>query len=441
MYFKSLKTKIILWFSLIAMMILLLFSFSFYYYFNKTITISIQNSLSQTALYIKKQIELNHNMAEIKEDKTLKNIGFALVKNHQIIQKSHHFNLVDISQYLVSEESFFINDEGEELSAYYVIAFQQPFHGYIIVQQTDIDDTSETVLDSMLVLEPILLLLLIFALIKAIDKILVPIKNITLASQKVTIDNFSHTIPQNMQEYELQELVGSFNNMVKRLQEGVDNLDRFNSDVSHELRTPLTIIKGEIDVCLKKTREPQYYTKRMQSIREEVNVMQAIVDNLLMLTKYSKETIDKTFKKCDLDSILLQAIHPYNSTANQRGIKISIKQFEAIEYMGNASLLYAIFANLVDNAIKYSQDNMSIEISLYQKDKIYFTIQDESMGIPEKKIGKITEKFYRVDESRNKKITGFGLGLSIVKNSVELHSGRLEITSKENIGTTITVIL
>ena len=403
---------------------------------------SIQNNLSKTALFIEKKIENNEPLDNIVKSKAVKNIEFAIIKNNQIIKQSSNFILKNLKRYINSHRSFYIEDKGEYLKALYIIDFKQPFNGCIVVLNPNIDDKSETLRDTMLFLEPILLLLLIFVVIKALDKILIPIKNITKISQQISIENFSHTIDvaQN-DEYELKELVNSFNDMIKRLQDGVENLDRFNSDVSHELKTPLTIIKGEIDIALKKQRESQYYIKSLNSIKDEITNIQSIVDNLLLLTKYSKENISQTFVKFDLDSILLQAVSSYNDIANQKNIKIVVEKFEPVEYIGNTQLFYTIFSNLLDNSIKYSSSNTTIKISLYKQDKIYFTVEDQGIGIAKNQIDKITEKFYRVDESRNKAIKGFGLGLSIVKNSVELHNGTLKIQSKVNKGTIISITL
>ncbi|SFV52391.1 Phosphate regulon sensor protein PhoR (SphS) [hydrothermal vent metagenome] len=96
--------------------------------------------------------------------------------------------------------------------------------------------------------------------------------------------------------------------------------------------------------------------------------------------------------------------------------------------------------NIIDNAIKYTPQNRNIYISLFKVDKIYFIVKDEGIGIPQNKLNKITNRFYRVDESRNRKIKGFGLGLSIVKNSVDLHNAKMDIASQLNIGTIVKIV-
>jgi signal transduction histidine kinase len=97
---------------------------------------------------------------------------------------------------------------------------------------------------------------------------------------------------------------------------------------------------------------------------------------------------------------------------------------------------------LIDNSIKYSKkDNGVIQISLYKDKNIHFIVKDNGIGIPKKDLENIMDRFYRVDESRSKKIKGFGLGLSIVKNSVELHNGAINITSSTHNGTKVEIIL
>jgi len=142
-----------------------------------------------------------------------------------------------------------------------------------------------------------------------------------------------------------------------------------------------------------------------------------------------------------LDEILLSSIEKFTLYLKEKNIKINIKKLENIEYFGNQNLLSHLFSNLIDNAIKYSNQNSTITIKLYKKNKVYFYIKDEGIGIPKDKIKYITKQFFRVEESRNKSIKGFGLGLSIVENAVFLHNGKLLISSTPNKGTKVLVIL
>jgi len=424
--YNSLKTKILFWFISIFTLFLLIFSFAFYYYFNKDIENKIHNQLYKTAIQIKEKLQNNIPIT---------NQNVLILKNNQVIYKGKNF-LIDY-KLLNSNQNFSINDLGENLQATFILNFDNT---KIIISKL-FNDKSENVVDSMLVLEPILLILLIFASSKLIDKIIDPIKKITAISNNISMNNFNEMIPNIYKEIELKALINSYNKMIKRLQEEFKNLERFNKDVSHELKTPLTRIKGEIETTLKQQRDINEYIKTLKSINEEINEMQEIIKNLLLLTKYSKENISKTFTKCDLDEILLSSIEKFTLYLKEKNIKINIKKLENIEYFGNQNLLSHLFSNLRDNAIKYSNQNSTITIKLYKKNKVYFYIKDEGIGMPKDKIKYITKQFFRVEESRNKSIKGFGLGLSIVENAVFLHNGKLLISSTPNKGTKVLVIL
>jgi signal transduction histidine kinase len=432
--FKSLKTRILFWFGSITFLILLIFSVIFYSLFEKNMYTSFQSKLYKEAIYVKDN--LINTKDDIIKKGTYLSSNIAILDNTKSIKKTTDFNMNFILPYL-SSESFSLIDNGETVLALYILKLDNNLK--IIVYQADIDDNIEDIVDTMLVVEPLLFLALIFLGSKVIDKILIPINNISKSAKSISINNFSNTIPTHKYNDEISELINSFNTMIIRLQEGVSNLDRFNNDVSHELKTPLTVIKGEIEITLNKLREPDYYINSLNTINYELNQIENIIENLLLLTKYSKENIKKTFERTSIDSLLLDTIYSYGAKLKNKNINLIIDKIESVNMEINPLLFKTIFSNLIDNAIKYSEKDTQINISLYKNEKIFFFIKDQGIGISEEKIPLLTNRFYRVDASRNKKIEGFGLGLSIVKNSVDLHNGKLEINSELNNGTQIKV--
>ena len=139
-------------------------------------------------------------------------------------------------------------------------------------------------------------------------------------------------------------------------------LEQFNSDVSHELKTPLTVIKGEIELTLNKKRDSNYYENTLKTISSETEQIQLIVDNLLLLTKFTKENIKQTFREESLDSLLLMVLEKFNNQLKAKNIKVHIDEFESISLPVNTILVTTVFSNLIDNAIKYSLDNTNINI-------------------------------------------------------------------------------
>jgi signal transduction histidine kinase len=434
--FKSLKTRILFWFGSITFLILLIFSVIFYYLFEKNMYTSFQAKLYKDAVYIKDHSLKSKDIIIQKE--AFISSSIAILDDTKVVKKTIDFNL-DLILPFLSKESYTLVDNGETVLAIYSLKLDNNLK--IITYQADIDDNIEDIVDTMLVVEPLLFFVLILLGSKVIDKILIPINNISKSAKTISINNFSNTIPSSKHDDEISELIDSFNTMILRLQAGVSNLDRFNNDVSHELKTPLTVIKGEIEITLNKLREPSYYINSLNTINYEINQIQCIIENLLLLTKYSKENIQKTFQITSIDSLLLDTIYSYDSKFKSKNINIIVDKIETINKEVNPLLLKTIFSNLIDNAIKYSPKNTQVNIGLYNSNKIIFYIQDQGIGIPKDKLPFITNRFYRIDESRNKNIEGFGLGLSIVKNSVELHEGVLKIRSKLNKGTQIEVIL
>lgn len=413
--------------------ILFVFSFVLYYLLNDNISSKIETRLYKEALFIKQNIPKNNL-------KKLYGLEVAILKNGQIFNQTKRFTLKNYEQYISQNRSFFIKDiDDDTQEAIYIYRFTDPFDGAIIVYKNDIENKKEGIQSVLLILNPILLILLIIIGNRLINKILIPIKNITKNAQEISVSNFSHTIKKTKKNDEIGELTDSFNEMILRLQEGTEAMERFNSDISHELRTPLTIIEGELELCLKKDRDIEYYKRGIKSALQETKKLEELIKNILLLSRYTKQNIKETFAPCQIEAILMDAIDSCERKIADKNIDLKIEKLEPINVNANQFLITSIFVNLLENAIKYTPNGKNITISLFRDEKVHFVIKDEGIGIPKEKLSKITQRFYRVDDSRNKKIKGFGLGLSIVQNSIKLHNGTLKIDSEEGTGTQIEV--
>jgi len=420
--------------------ILLVFSLFLYYSLNSSINLKIKHRLSSIALLVKENIKAKKSLPNILKSQKYRLYDIAVYKDKKLIAKKGNIDFQKLIAKAGNTE-FFTIENGDFINACYILKI--PKHSIkIVIYQKDIDDKIENIVIIMFFLELVLLGLLVFLGSKLIDKVLFTIKSITKTAKDISIDNFSSTIPLPKYDDETRELAMAFNKMIHRLKDGAKKIERFNSDVSHELKTPLTVIKGEIEIATLKPRNVAYYQAILKKIEFQTEQIQGIIENLLLLTKYTKENIQQTYKLCSIDSMLLNTVETFDASLKEKDLHLYIQKIENIELNANEILINTIFSNLIDNAIKYTPNDKNIYISLYKKDKhIHFIIKDEGIGIPKEKIDKITDRFYRVDESRNKSIKGFGLGLSIVKNSVELHGGTLLVESTLGVGTTVEVIL
>jgi len=215
----------------------------------------------------------------------------------------------------------------------------------------------------------------------------------------------------------IDTIANNIENTIKRLK-------FFNSNVSHELKTPLTIIKGEIELALK---SKEYDEKLLKSILDEINYINDITEKLLFLTK--KDFTNKQFKEIDLEDIILELFEKYSKKIS---INLDMNEDEFIIY-GDKTLLKMAVSNLIENSIKYHAKHININLSK-SKNKIKLIIEDDGIGIPKEKLPFIFDEFYRVDESRNKKIKGFGLGLAIVQSIFKLHKAKVNVISDTNEG-------
>jgi len=194
----------------------------------------------------------------------------------------------------------------------------------------------------------------------------------------------------------------------------------FNSNVSHELKTPLTIMKGEIEVAL---MNDECDEELLKSLLNEINYINEITDKLLFLTK--KDSLNKhNFEEIDLEDVVLELFEKYSNKIN---INLDIED-EDYTLRGDKTLLMIAISNLIENSIKYGADKIDITLKK-DKNKIILKLKDNGIGIPKEKLPFIFDEFFRVDESRNKKVKGFGLGLSIVKSIITLHNGKIKLNS------------
>lgn len=441
MKFKSIKHKVLFWFIGIITFILFLFSFLLYSLLENVIHGDIKIEMENKTKFIQKNIIQDFNYDKIQLYSTLLDIEFVILKNNEIVYASDHFPLEKIELYKESENRFFIQKTKHNTEdAVLCTKFTEPYEGEVILHLDEVNDLAEEMQDILLYLNPLLLLFLVWVGSNMLDKILIPIKKLTKAIENINISEMPKTIALTPENNEITQLINSFNEMVERLQNGIDTLNNFNYDVSHELNTPITVVNAEIELCLRKNRDIQYYENSINIIKYEVAQIKKIIDELFLFTRYSKENIQATFKESFLDSILLDVLNKYENNALEKKIDIEIRRIEHIKIQVNPLLINIIFSNLIDNAIKYTNHDKKIIIELFSKNNhVCFSIEDQGIGIKKEHLKKITDKFYRVDESRNKNIQGFGLGLSIVKNFVSLHNATLEIDSTYKKGTQISI--
>jgi signal transduction histidine kinase len=277
----------------------------------------------------------------------------------------------------------------------------------------------------------ILIIILIFSVAYWIlRKILKPIHTLQEGVIKVGEGHLDIQLPV-LNKDELGQLTDHFNQMITRVKEMLHAKERLLLDVSHELRTPLTRMKIAMEFIPK--------GKHKTNINDDVNTLDGMLTELLESAR-----LESSFGKLNLvHSNLLQMLqHVVTGLSSPvANIQLTCKQqniFAEVDQMR----LEIVLKNLINNAIKYAKDDLTIEIDMQKTaNNVQITVADNGRGIPETELPFLFEPFYRVDKSRSKKTGGFGLGLSICKQIIEAHKGTIEIQSEQDKGTTVFISL
>jgi two-component system phosphate regulon sensor histidine kinase PhoR len=219
----------------------------------------------------------------------------------------------------------------------------------------------------------------------------------------------------------------------------------FVANVSHEIKTPLTAIKGFVETLQQGTVEDKAEQERFLGIvLKHVNRLGAILEDLLALSRMEQENgIEEVRLGIGrIKEVIQTAIQVCQPKAAARDITISVDAAEDLTASLDATLLEQAFVNLIDNAVKYSDDGSQVLISAAQeKREVTIMFADQGSGIPNKHLPRLFERFYRVDKARSRKLGGTGLGLAIVKHIVQAHGGHITVESSLGQGSTFTVHL
>jgi len=217
----------------------------------------------------------------------------------------------------------------------------------------------------------------------------------------------------------------------------------FINNITHEFKTPISTISLSADVILGENikNEPERLKRYANIIKEENNRLKNQVDKVLQLATLEKDKLNLENEEINLHELIKNSIKSFELIAQERGAEITCNlKAKSFMMIGDKIHLSNILFNLIDNAIKYSPDKPKIEISTIQvKNCIQINIKDQGMGISEDGQRFVFDKFYRVSTDNVHNVKGFGLGLNYVKTIVEAYSGSVNLTSKENEGSTFSI--
>lgn len=269
-----------------------------------------------------------------------------------------------------------------------------------------------------------------------------PVGKMIAKAQGIRANRLNERMEVPLTGDELQRLAETFNGMLSRLESAFKRLRQFSAAASHELRTPLTVMKGELEVAMRRPRDLQEYQRVLGTQLEVINEMVSIVEQLLALahSEEGEEAIE--WRPVELTDLVMETSGEWKALAEKKGVKLSFKTKENHCVRGERGLLKRLLSNLLDNAIKHTPAGGDVRVDLESHgEEACLVVSDTGSGIPAEELPKIFDKFFSRQPSSGEGQASMGIGLGLCRWIVEAHQGRIEVSSLPGEGTTFRIFL
>jgi signal transduction histidine kinase len=439
----NIKTRLSFQFTLIVVGILLFFSILVYYFSYSSQLTKFRNDLLDGA---KNTAILLINVAEV-DSSLLKKIHQSTIlwEREEIVLTDSVFNQLYSNniQYL-SSSLLLKNSKKGDINFFSVAEKDGVFYKHIFNNRTYnvfvmAFDHGRT--ENLSELSKILLWSILFSIWLSIllsylfsKKAIQPISRIIKSVKNINSLRMSNRLNEGNRKDEIEQLAITFNEMLTNLETAFKNQEDFVSNASHELRTPLTVMISESDYILSRKRKQVDYINHISGLIIDLKELNALLNSLLELAQINID-YNIHLSAVRIDEIIYNAIHQIKTKYPNRKIQSKIQYPEddnALLINGNPGLLVIAFKNLLDNACKFSENDVYVEFEILGKN-IKITISDKGIGIPSEELDSIYLPFKRASNVKFK--GGFGVGLSLVNKIITLHGAVMRVYSIENEGT------
>jgi heavy metal sensor kinase len=377
-------------------------------------------------------------------------------REHQMVQVNPIFvQTIDIHGKIIARSPNLKNDSLHFIPAYAgkfvnttlaegpIRQFQLPIkrggknYGFLLVAMSL--DSTQMVLTklkrTLLLAFPVVLLVLFFWARFIAGKSIKPVMTITKTADKITQKNLGERIPLPNNKDELHQLVTTINKLLDRIEQAMEREKQFTSDAAHELKTPLQVMKGNMEILIRKPRSTEEYQTKINHCLKEIDRMAHLVDQLLLLARFESQKEALDIRNVPLDELAEQVIQKKLWQIEQKKINLKMDIRELVSVQSDTYLLHIIFENILSNAIKYTPENGTISITIgRENNRAFLNVRDSGKGINPEEMDKIFNRFYRSDPLRHPNIKGTGLGLSIVKRLGEILQINFKLESKPDKG-------
>ena len=360
-----------------------------------------------------------------------------------------HQNIKDFSTYF-GTESYVVGNVGEIFKRDYVsvlvpVVNTYKTYGYIIVnRQYDIinENASETVayvyVATFVIIACSLILMAIFH-----AHVHRPIRKISKAAKEYAKGNLDYDGLQIKSKDEIGELAEYLKVMCDEFKNLDERQKKFIANVSHDFRSPLTSIKGYLEAMLDGTIPPEMSEKYIRIVLSETERLTKLTSSLLTLNTWDVNGAALDLQEFDCVRMVRHTLLTFEGQCSKKKISFDVTLgAKSYMVMADQTKIQQVVYNLIDNAIKFSNQNSKIYVTVKDvNDKVFISIKDTGMGIPKDSVNKIWDRFYKSDSSRGKDKAGTGLGLAIVKEVITSHNENINVVSTEGVGTEFTFTL
>jgi two-component system, OmpR family, sensor kinase len=291
---------------------------------------------------------------------------------------------------------------------------------------------------------PVALLLSSYGGLVLANQALRPVDRVTCVAEQIAAGDLTERVPIPAKMDELGRLATTFNYMISRLQAAFERQKQFTSDASHELRTPLAVLRGDIEIALRRERNAEEYQRTLASNLEEIVRLSRLVEDLLMLARADSGRVELRCELLDLGKLCADMVEYISPLAEQREQTLTYQApTQTVTVNVDVQRIKQLLLNLLDNAIKYTEPKGTIRLSVTTEGQAaVLSVADTGRGIPPEDLPHIFERFFRRSaKTSDRSAPGSGLGLSIVKWIVEAHGGKIEVSSELGKGSVFTIKL
>lgn len=324
------------------------------------------------------------------------------------------------------------------LSVIYPITRSMQMNGYIVLMSPiqAIEEQTTQVLNTIIICYIITLCLTALVFVYLNHQTVRPLKKMTVAAQQYADGHFDYPMVK-MNGQDQAALGSAIQYLAEKMQTMNEYQKQFLANVSHDFRSPLTSIKGYAEAIADGTIPPEMQEKYLGIILFEVDRLHKLTNQLLELNQFDSKGMMLEISSFDINKAIKETVETFETQCAKKKISVDlILDSQTIQVDADLPKIQRVLQNLLDNAIKFSKSDSTIEITTTEKQhKCFISIRDHGIGIPKEDIHKIWTRFYKGDLSRGKNKTGTGLGLSITKEIIEAHGENINVISTEGAGT------